>query len=66
VDHRTLELERDLWDELASCLERFLAATADERTLQRAREALALWGRVSESYEEQRHAEQAGDRGGEP
>ena len=34
---------RPAGDELAACLERFLTATADERTLVRARAALALW-----------------------
>ena len=30
-------------EELAACLERFLAATADEQTLIRARAALEVW-----------------------
>lgn len=57
MDDRTLELRPCLWadldrsqyagDELAVCLERFLEARADERTLQRAREALALWERLT-------------------
>ena len=34
---------RRLGDGLAECLKRFLAATADERTLERAREAVARW-----------------------
>jgi hypothetical protein len=37
-------------DELASCLERFLTASADERTMDRAREALTLWYRLTERY----------------
>lgn len=35
-------------DELAVCLARFLDARVDERTMERAREALALWYRLSE------------------
>jgi hypothetical protein len=30
-------------DELATCLDRFLTATADEATMARARHALLLW-----------------------
>lgn len=36
-----------LAEELALCLARFLNASADERTLERAREALALWHRLA-------------------
>ena len=32
-----------LVEELAACLARFLNASADERTMDRARRALALW-----------------------
>lgn len=39
---------RQAGDELAACLERFLAATADEWTLSRAREAIAVWQGLSE------------------
>jgi hypothetical protein len=35
-------------DELAACLARFLDARVDERTMQRSREALALWYRLTE------------------
>ena len=35
-------------DELALCLARFLDARVDERTMERAREALALWYRLTE------------------
>jgi hypothetical protein len=45
--HQTLQ---PIGDELASCLERFLAVSADERTLDRAREALTLWYRLTERY----------------
>jgi len=41
---------RPIGDELASCLERFLAASADDRTLDRSREALTLWYRLTERY----------------
>jgi hypothetical protein len=51
MDHPTVEF-RDAsvvaGAELAACLARFLDATADERTMERAREALALWFRVTE------------------
>ena len=33
--------------ELAACLARFLNASADERTMERAREALARWDRLA-------------------
>lgn len=36
-----------LAEELAACLARFLDASADERTMQRSREALALWHRLA-------------------
>jgi hypothetical protein len=41
---------RSVGDELASCLERFLAASADERTLERARDALTFWYRLTDRY----------------
>ena len=37
-------------DELAACLERFLAATADERSLERSRDALAQWYRLTDRF----------------
>jgi hypothetical protein len=39
----TLPGSRQAGDELAACLARFLDVSADERTLERARDALALW-----------------------
>ena len=36
-----------LAEELAACLARFLDASADERTMERSREALALWRRLA-------------------
>jgi len=49
MDRRTAELPPvEAGDDLAACLARFLNATADERTLERAREALALWYRMKE------------------
>ena len=47
VDH---DANRQVGDELAECLERFLAASADERTLDRARTAVALWYGLTEEY----------------
>jgi len=35
----------DIADELAVCLKRFLTASADERTMERARRALDQWER---------------------
>ena len=49
MDRGTAELLAvEAGDELAACLARFLTATADERTLERARDALALWYRMTE------------------
>jgi hypothetical protein len=39
----------DAGDEMAACLERFLVARVDERTLQRAHEALLRWSRLDET-----------------
>lgn len=36
-----------LAEELAACLARFLNASADERTMERARDALARWHRLA-------------------
>lgn len=41
-------MTRDAGDELAACLARFLNASADERTMQRSREALLRWQQLSE------------------
>lgn len=49
MDPRTAELPPvEAGDELAVCLARFLDATADERTMQRSREALACWYRLTQ------------------
>ena len=40
---QTVPSVQDLADELADCLQRFLTANADERTMRRAQEALTLW-----------------------
>ena len=37
-------------DEMAQCLERFLAASVDERTLARAQQALELWHQWTDRY----------------
>ena len=42
--------DRAVGDELAECLRRFLAATADERTMERAREALARWHQQANEF----------------
>lgn len=36
-------------EDLAACLTLFLEASADERTMERSRAALALWSRLTES-----------------
>ena len=38
----------DVGDEMAVCLERFLTASVDERTMRRAQEALLAWSRRGE------------------
>jgi hypothetical protein len=44
VDHWNAEIPPvRAGDELAACLARFLDARVDERTMERAREALARW-----------------------
>jgi hypothetical protein len=49
VDHRSADIPpARAGDELAACLARFLDARVDERTMERAREALALWYRLTE------------------
>ena len=49
LDYRTPPVgERLVGDELADCLQRFLTASADERTLQRAAQALTRWRELSE------------------
>ena len=50
MDQLTLEGLPDwqVLDELAACLERFLAARVDERTMERAQLALARWHSLAE------------------
>ena len=55
MDHRTADDValprlggRQTADEMAACLARFLDAKADERTLERSRNALALWSTLTE------------------
>lgn len=49
MDHRSADIPPvRAGDELALCLARFLDARVDEGTMERAREALALWYRLTE------------------
>ena len=49
MDHRSADTPPvRAGDELAACLARFLDARVDERTMERAREALALWYGLTE------------------
>jgi hypothetical protein len=51
MDHPTADFlyaPADAAAEMAACLARFLDATADERTMERAREALVLWYQMTE------------------
>ena len=51
-----------LAEELAACLARFLDASADERTMKRAREALALWHRLDFSAAEDAGQDVVGEK----
>lgn len=49
MDHRSADTPPvRAGEELAVCLARFLDARVDEGTMERAREALALWYRLTE------------------
>ena len=49
MDHRSADIPPvRAGDELAACLARFLDARVDEGTMERAREALALWYRLTQ------------------
>jgi hypothetical protein len=56
MDERAVQPLQDQWairsvgNELASCLDRFLTASADEGTLDKARDALTVWYRLTDQY----------------